>query len=49
MGYMAPEYALNGLYSTKMDVYSFGIILMEIIMGKPNYSGTLLLLVSQFS
>ncbi|XP_042977077.1 G-type lectin S-receptor-like serine/threonine-protein kinase At4g03230 isoform X3 [Carya illinoinensis] len=35
-GYMAPEYALDGLFSVKSDVYSFGVILLEIISGKKN-------------
>ncbi|XP_051141213.1 lysM domain receptor-like kinase 4 [Andrographis paniculata] len=33
-GYMAPEYLANGVVSTKLDVYSFGILLMEILTGK---------------
>ncbi|MQM01968.1 hypothetical protein Taro_034730 [Colocasia esculenta] len=35
-GYMSPEYALNGLFSEKSDVFSFGVILLEIICGKRN-------------
>ncbi|KAJ0693184.1 putative protein kinase RLK-Pelle-DLSV family [Helianthus annuus] len=35
-GYMAPEYALNGLFSVKSDVFSFGVIVLEIISGKRN-------------
>ncbi|KAK7405141.1 hypothetical protein VNO78_06339 [Psophocarpus tetragonolobus] len=35
-GYMAPEYAADGLFSVKSDVFSFGILLMEIISGKRN-------------
>ncbi|KAL0877144.1 hypothetical protein Bca101_026849 [Brassica carinata] len=35
-GYMAPEYAMNGLFSVKTDVYSFGVLVLEIITGKKN-------------
>ncbi|XP_065631514.1 G-type lectin S-receptor-like serine/threonine-protein kinase At1g11410 [Quercus suber] len=35
-GYMAPEYAIDGLFSVKSDVYSFGILLLEILSGKKN-------------
>ncbi|CAL5408278.1 unnamed protein product [Camellia sinensis] len=35
-GYMAPEYAMEGLFSIKSDVFSFGVILLEIISGKKN-------------
>lgn len=35
-GYMAPEYALEGLFSIKSDVYSFGVLMLEIISGKKN-------------
>ncbi|KAG7962775.1 hypothetical protein I3843_09G083000 [Carya illinoinensis] len=37
-GYMAPEYAMEGLFSVKSDVFSFGVILLEIISGKKNSS-----------
>ncbi|KAK6917362.1 Serine-threonine/tyrosine-protein kinase, catalytic domain [Dillenia turbinata] len=36
IGYMVPEYAMEGLFSDKSDVFSFGIILLEIISGKKN-------------
>ncbi|XP_040987332.1 G-type lectin S-receptor-like serine/threonine-protein kinase At1g11410 [Juglans microcarpa x Juglans regia] len=35
-GYMSPEYAVFGKFSTKSDVFSFGVILLEIISGKKN-------------
>ncbi|CAH8326804.1 unnamed protein product [Eruca vesicaria subsp. sativa] len=34
IGYMAPEYALWGQLTEKADVYSFGIVVMEIVSGK---------------
>jgi serine/threonine protein kinase len=34
---MSPEYALDGLFSVKSDVFSFGVVLLEIISGKKNY------------
>ncbi|KAM3749463.1 hypothetical protein ACB098_05G186800 [Castanea mollissima] len=37
-GYMAPEYAMEGLFSIKSDVYSFGILMLEIVSGKKNNS-----------
>jgi len=33
---MAPEYAVDGLFSAKSDVFSFGILLLEIVCGKKN-------------
>ncbi|XP_024029902.1 cysteine-rich receptor-like protein kinase 10 [Morus notabilis] len=37
-GYMAPEYAMEGLYSVKSDVFSFGVLLLEILSGRKNTS-----------
>ncbi|KAG6642309.1 probable LRR receptor-like serine/threonine-protein kinase At1g07650 isoform X2 [Carya illinoinensis] len=36
IGYMAPEYALWGYLTYKADVYSFGIVALEIVAGKNN-------------
>ncbi|OVA11173.1 Protein kinase domain [Macleaya cordata] len=33
-GYMAPEYALHGLFSVKSDVFSFGVLILEIVSGR---------------
>lgn len=33
---MAPEYAMEGIFSVKSDVYSFGVLLLEMISGRKN-------------
>lgn len=42
-GYLAPEYALGGQLTMKADVYSFGVLILEIISGrnstKPSWGG----------
>ncbi|WCJ35876.1 G-type lectin S-receptor-like serine/threonine-protein kinase At1g11300 [Euphorbia peplus] len=37
-GYMSPEYALSGKFSEKSDVFSFGVLLLEIVTGRRNTS-----------
>ncbi|KAK7293107.1 hypothetical protein RJT34_15968 [Clitoria ternatea] len=37
-GYMSPEYAMQGLFSEKSDVFSFGVLLLEIVSGRRNSS-----------
>ncbi|KAK9706469.1 hypothetical protein RND81_07G127300, partial [Saponaria officinalis] len=35
-GYKSPEYAMHGQFSVKSDVYSYGVLVLEIISGKRN-------------
>ncbi|CAA0816340.1 Protein kinase superfamily protein [Striga hermonthica] len=37
-GYLAPEYAIRGKLTRKADIYSFGVLLLEIISGRCNRS-----------
>ncbi|XP_074272123.1 G-type lectin S-receptor-like serine/threonine-protein kinase At1g11330 isoform X2 [Silene latifolia] len=37
-GYMSPEYAMEGRFSEKSDIYSFGVLLLEIVSGRRNNS-----------
>ncbi|KAK7338990.1 hypothetical protein VNO77_19626 [Canavalia gladiata] len=37
-GYMSPEYAMRGVFSEKSDVFSFGVLLLEIVSGRQNLS-----------
>ncbi|KAG6519077.1 hypothetical protein ZIOFF_022566 [Zingiber officinale] len=33
-GYMSPEYIIDGIISVKSDIFSFGVLILEIISGK---------------
>jgi serine/threonine protein kinase len=35
---MSPEYAMQGHFSEKSDVFSFGVLILEIIIGRRNSS-----------
>ncbi|KAI7752524.1 hypothetical protein M8C21_015875, partial [Ambrosia artemisiifolia] len=37
-GYMSPEYAMEGTFSMKSDIFSFGVLILEIISGRRNSS-----------
>ncbi|KAI7731811.1 hypothetical protein M8C21_002215, partial [Ambrosia artemisiifolia] len=47
IGYLAPEYAIRGQLTRKADVYSFGVLLIEIVSGRCN-TNSLLPLEEQF-
>lgn len=38
---MAPEYAIHGYLSVKSDVFSFGILVLEIVSGRKNHDSRL--------
>ena len=35
-GYISPEYAVHGRFSIKSDVFSFGVMVLEIVSGMKN-------------
>lgn len=37
-GYMAPEYLMHGYLSKAADVFSFGVLVLELISGQRNNS-----------
>ncbi|CAA6664857.1 unnamed protein product [Spirodela intermedia] len=39
-GYMAPEYVMHGKLSTKADVFSFGVLVLELVSGRKNSTFT---------
>ncbi|XP_020585384.1 probable leucine-rich repeat receptor-like serine/threonine-protein kinase At3g14840 isoform X2 [Phalaenopsis equestris] len=47
IGYLAPEYAVRGQLTRKADIYSFGVLLVEIISGR-NHTNTRLPYEDQF-
>ncbi|CAL5069959.1 unnamed protein product [Urochloa decumbens] len=40
-GYLAPEYAMRGHMTEKVDVFAFGVVVLEIIAGRRNYDDKL--------
>ncbi|CAA7047448.1 unnamed protein product [Microthlaspi erraticum] len=41
LGYMSPEYAWTGLFSEKSDIYSFGVLMLEISAGRGFHGSSL--------
>nr|TKW08470.1 hypothetical protein SEVIR_6G030000v2 [Setaria viridis] len=41
IGYLAPEYAVRGQVTKKSDIYSFGVLLLEIVTGRCNHNARL--------
>ena len=40
-GYLAPEYASLGQLSEKVDVFSFGVLCLEVVSGRRNIDETM--------
>ncbi|XP_062226737.1 probable LRR receptor-like serine/threonine-protein kinase At1g56130 [Phragmites australis] len=40
-GYLAPEYAMRGHMTEKIDVFAFGVVVLETLAGRPNFDNTL--------
>jgi serine/threonine protein kinase len=38
LGYISPEYQLEGILTDKMDVYSFGVLVLQVVCGRQAYS-----------
>ncbi|KAL9666456.1 hypothetical protein QQ045_000788 [Rhodiola kirilowii] len=36
IGYLAPEYAMRGHLTEKVDIFGFGVVALEIVSGRPN-------------
>ncbi|XP_028752448.1 probable LRR receptor-like serine/threonine-protein kinase At1g56140 isoform X2 [Neltuma alba] len=41
IGYLAPEYAMRGHLTEKADVFSFGVLALEMVSGRPNSDSSL--------
>ncbi|KAK1438706.1 hypothetical protein QVD17_04516 [Tagetes erecta] len=41
LGYMAPEYITTGRFTEKSDVYAFGVVVLQILSGKSNLTGSI--------
>ncbi|KAI4305764.1 hypothetical protein L6164_029111 [Bauhinia variegata] len=45
-GYMPPEYTENGVISPKMDVFAFGVVILELLSGREAIAGEVMLAAS---
>ncbi|KAL5811463.1 hypothetical protein ACOSQ3_028201 [Xanthoceras sorbifolium] len=41
IGYLAPEYAMRGHLTEKTDVFAFGVVVLEMVSGRPNSGSSL--------
>uniref|UniRef100_A0A0D3G553 non-specific serine/threonine protein kinase n=1 Tax=Oryza barthii TaxID=65489 RepID=A0A0D3G553_9ORYZ len=41
LGYLAPEYAMRGRLTEKVDVFAFGVVVLEIVTGRSNTNNSL--------
>ncbi|KAG8067599.1 hypothetical protein GUJ93_ZPchr0005g14563 [Zizania palustris] len=41
IGYVAPEYAMRGRLTEKADIFAFGVLMLEIVAGRPNTDNSL--------
>jgi serine/threonine protein kinase len=41
-GYMAPEYIVHGQLTEKADIYSYGVLVLEIVTGRNNHNSVAL-------
>lgn len=40
-GYLAPEYAMRGHLTEKVDVFAFGVVALELVSGRSNCDASL--------
>ncbi|KAI4315304.1 hypothetical protein L6164_028129 [Bauhinia variegata] len=48
MGYLAPEYITTGRFTEKIDIYAFGVILLQVLSGKKTIGGSIRVALESF-